>query len=91
MKEIQHKKELVTRRKMIVSHVASTMILRLIDLKTEKANTLIKEIEDLEKLEGITSKEMAKRLRISPQYLIDIKKGRRGFSESLLRKLSVLD
>ena len=39
---------------------------------------------------GMSGRELAKKLEISPQYLNDIKRGRRYFSKNILNKIQDL-
>lgn len=48
---------------------------------------LVGQLFEWRKTKGLTSKELAKALDISPQYLSDIENGRRAISDNLLCKI----
>jgi DNA-binding XRE family transcriptional regulator len=65
----------------------STKIQRLELEKKEAEKKLVQEIKMYKSENNLTGRQMAKKLNISPQYLVDIEKRRRGISDNFLQKL----
>lgn len=52
-----------------------------------KEKELVVEILNYRREHGITQRELARRMRISPGYMADLELGRRKFSKKILDKL----